>query len=65
VNHKCSFVPHVQAMPVSAGEIVIVNSDPILHNTMVLREADGLQRRAPEAGLRIPKPPHATGARKG
>ncbi len=31
VNRNCRFVPHVQALPV--GSIVIVNSDPVLHNT--------------------------------
>jgi carboxypeptidase family protein len=31
VNHGCQFEPHVQAFPV--GTIVIVNSDPVMHNT--------------------------------
>jgi hypothetical protein len=31
VNEKCVFVPHVQAVPV--GSIVIVNADPVMHNT--------------------------------
>jgi hypothetical protein len=31
VNHNCTFVPHVQAIPV--GGVVIVNSDPVMHNT--------------------------------
>lgn len=31
VNHNCAFVPHVQAIPV--GGIVIVNADPVMHNT--------------------------------
>jgi hypothetical protein len=31
VNHNCNFVPHVQTIPV--GGIVIVNSDPVMHNT--------------------------------
>jgi hypothetical protein len=30
-NLKCDFHPHVQVMP--TGEVVIVNSDPVLHNT--------------------------------
>ena len=30
-NVKCDFQPHVQVMPV--GDIDIVNSDPVLHNT--------------------------------
>ena len=31
VNKDCVFVPRVQALPV--GTIVIVNSDPVMHNT--------------------------------
>ena len=31
VNKDCVFVPHVQALPV--GSLVIVNSDPVMHNT--------------------------------
>jgi hypothetical protein len=31
VNRKCEFVPHVQALPV--GSIVVVNDDPVMHNT--------------------------------
>jgi len=30
-NEKCDFHPHVQIMP--AGDVEIVNSDPVLHNT--------------------------------
>jgi hypothetical protein len=30
-NVKCDFTPHVQVMPV--GDVDIVNSDPVLHNT--------------------------------
>ncbi len=30
-NEKCDFHPHVQIIP--AGDIEIVNSDPVLHNT--------------------------------
>jgi hypothetical protein len=30
-NLKCDFQPHVQVMP--TGDVVIVNSDPVLHNT--------------------------------
>ena len=30
-NVKCDFVPHVQVIP--AGDVEIVNSDPVLHNT--------------------------------
>jgi hypothetical protein len=31
VNQGCQFLPHVQAFPV--GTVVIVNSDPVMHNT--------------------------------
>lgn len=31
VNKDCVFLPHVQAVPV--GTVVIVNSDPVMHNT--------------------------------
>ncbi len=30
-NVKCEFRPHVQVMP--PGDVVVVNSDPVLHNT--------------------------------
>jgi hypothetical protein len=30
-NLKCVFVPHVQAVPV--GTIVVINDDPVMHNT--------------------------------
>jgi hypothetical protein len=36
VNHNCSFVPHVQAIQV--GGVVIVNSDPVMHNTHGFQE---------------------------
>jgi hypothetical protein len=31
VNKGCEFVPHVQAFPL--GTVVVVNSDPVMHNT--------------------------------
>jgi hypothetical protein len=31
-NEKCEFEPHVQAMPIDR-ELVVTNSDPIIHNT--------------------------------
>jgi hypothetical protein len=31
VNRQCVFVPHVQALPL--GSLVIVNADPVMHNT--------------------------------
>jgi hypothetical protein len=30
-NVKCRFAPHVQVIP--SGSLVVVNSDPVLHNT--------------------------------
>jgi Polysaccharide lyase family 4, domain II len=57
VNHKCDFVPHVQAMPLSVGEIVIVNSDPILHNTHgYYGRLTAFNVGLPTQGMRIPKP---------
>lgn len=32
INRECVFVPHVQAIRVG-GDVVVVNSDPVLHNT--------------------------------
>jgi len=56
VNHKCSFVPHVQAVPV-ASDIVIVNSDPVLHNTHgFLDRLTVFNVAMPNLNQRIPKP---------
>jgi len=55
VNKNCRFVPHVQALPV--GTIVIVNSDPIMHNTHgYLGKATVFNQALPIKGQRIPKP---------
>ncbi len=55
VNHNCRFVPHVQAVPV--GSIVIVNSDPVMHNTHGFREkATVFNQALPMKGQRFPKP---------
>jgi hypothetical protein len=35
-NVKCEFVPHVQAVP--KGSVVVVNSDPVMHNTHAFHE---------------------------
>jgi len=54
-NHECRFVPHVQATPV--GSIVIVNTDPIMHNTHgYMDRATVFNQALPLKGMRIPKP---------
>jgi hypothetical protein len=55
VNKQCRFVPHVQALPI--GGIVIVNSDPVLHNTHgFLGKATVFNVALPVKGQRIEKP---------
>jgi hypothetical protein len=55
VNHNCRFVPHVQAVPV--GTIVIVNSDPVMHNTHGFQgKATVFNQALPVKGARVPKP---------
>ena len=55
VNRTCRFVPHVQAVPV--GTIVIVNSDPVMHNTHgYFDKATVFNQALPVKGMRIPKP---------
>jgi hypothetical protein len=52
VNEKCVFVPHVQAVPV--GSLVIVNSDPVMHNTHgFLQKATVFNVALPMKGQRI------------
>jgi hypothetical protein len=54
VNHNCVFVPHVQAVPV--GSLVIVNSDPVMHNTHgFLGKATVFNVALPVKGQRIEK----------
>jgi hypothetical protein len=54
-NHKCNFEPHVQAVPV--GSIVIVNSDPVMHNTHGFFGKQTVFNQAlPTQGMRIEKP---------
>ena len=54
-NVKCRFEPHVQAVPV--GSIVIVNSDPVLHNTHAfLGKQTVFNQALPLKGMRIEKP---------
>jgi hypothetical protein len=55
VNQNCRFVPHVQALPV--GSIVIVNADPVMHNTHgFLEKATVFNQALPMKGQRFPKP---------
>ncbi len=57
VNHKCTFVPHVQAFPV--GTVVVVNSDPVMHNTHAFQgkgKATVFNVALPVKGQRIEKP---------
>jgi hypothetical protein len=55
VNSKCNFVPHVQAFPV--GTVVIVNSDPVMHNTHAFQgKATVFNVALPVKGQRIEKP---------
>ncbi len=59
-NEKCEFRPHAQAMPVGE-ELVVTNSDPILHNTHAYfssSEKGGitvLNLALPTEGLKIPR----------
>jgi len=55
VNKACRFVPNVQALPV--GTIVIVNSDPVMHNTHGFHEkATVFNVALPMKGQRIERP---------
>jgi hypothetical protein len=54
-NVKCDFVPHVQVVP--AGDVEIVNSDPVLHNTHgFLGKVTVFNVALPNQGQRIAKP---------
>ncbi len=58
MNHRCRFEPHVQALPV--GTIVVVNSDPVMHNTHGFagkeKTATLFNVALPVKGQRIEKP---------
>lgn len=55
VNKNCRFVPNVQALPV--GTIVIVNSDPVMHNTHGFHEKTTVFNVAlPMKGQRLERP---------
>jgi hypothetical protein len=59
-NVKCDFNPHVQVIP--AGDIEIVNSDPVLHNTHgFLDKVTVFNVALPNQGQRIAKPLKRTG----
>jgi Polysaccharide lyase family 4, domain II len=59
-NHNCNFEPHVQAIPV--GSVVIVNSDPVMHNTHgFLGRQTVFNQALPEKGMRFPKPVRKAG----
>jgi hypothetical protein len=54
-NVKCDFQPHVQVIPV--GDVEIVNSDPVLHNTHgFLDKLTVFNVALPNQGQRIAKP---------
>ena len=54
-NVKCDFKPHVQVIP--AGDLEIVNSDPVLHNTHgFLGKLTVFNVALPNQGQRIAKP---------
>jgi hypothetical protein len=54
-NVKCDFQPHVMVMPV--GDIVVVNTDPVLHNTKSFIDRVPVFNVAlPNQGQRITRP---------
>jgi hypothetical protein len=54
-NVKCNFEPHVQAFPV--GTVVVVNSDPVMHNTHAFHGKQTVFNVAlPVKGQRVDKP---------
>jgi hypothetical protein len=59
-NVKCDFVPHVQVLP--PGDIVVVNSDPVLHNTKSFFDKTPVFNLAlPNQGQRITRQVKRTG----
>ena len=59
-NVKCDFRPHVQVIP--AGDLEIVNSDPVLHNTHgFLGKLTVFNVALPNQGQRITRPLKRTG----
>jgi len=59
-NVKCDFNPHVMVMP--AGDLVVVNTDPVLHNTKSFIDKIPIFNVAlPNQGQRITRPIKKTG----
>jgi hypothetical protein len=59
-NEKCDFVPHVQV--IQPGDLVVVNSDPVLHNTKSFFDRTPVFNLAlPNQGQRITRPIKRTG----
>jgi Carboxypeptidase regulatory-like domain len=59
-NVKCDFKPHVMVMP--AGDLVVVNTDPVLHNTKSFIDKIPIFNVAlPNQGQRITRPIKKTG----
>jgi len=59
-NVKCDFNPHVMVMP--AGDLVVVNTDPVLHNTKSFIDKVPIFNLAlPNQGQRITRPIKKTG----
>jgi len=59
-NLKCDFVPHVQVIP--PGDLVVVNSDPVLHNTKSFFDRTPVFNLAlPNQGQRITRSIKRTG----
>jgi hypothetical protein len=55
-NSKCSFVPHVQVVRVG-GDLAILNSDPVLHNTHGFLDNKTVFNVAmPLQGMKVEKP---------
>ena len=55
-NIKCRFEPHVQVVPVRS-KVVIINSDPVLHNTHgFLGKPTVFNVAMPRKGMRVERP---------
>lgn len=60
-NVKCAFVPHVQ-VGVKGQELIIKNTDPMLHNTHIYLDKKTVYNLAlPVTGMEIRKPVKKTG----
>src|SRR3990172_5506490 len=55
-NHNCRFEPHVQVVPMGM-DVVILNSDPVLHNTHgFLIKSTVFNVAMPKQGMRVERP---------